>query len=261
MSNYDTTELQRESTGFLLAPTNPPQSTDNADLRQACYNGMAVGDFSAVQLAQGEIIQLDAIAVDVDPGFLQNSLLFPMIPWDDPRRFYFEVVAPMLARDTALAGAEVRDTGTGLHVLLRLDQPIEFHTDDNRRKWSSLVEIIQAVLPSDPNAPGITMVTRPIGSINSKNGRPVTQLADGHPVAVDSILALADRMRREPVKTIFRIWLGTERIKPCPICGKEKGLIARCRDAKCYTCGLIALPQLFDLAYSNRQKGHNECRN
>ena len=257
VSLHDNTDLYGESTGFVLSTSNPPQSTDNVDLRQACYNGMAVGDFSAVQLAQGEIIRLDAIAIDVDPGFLRNSLLFPMIPWDDPRRVYHEIVAPMLARDPALAGAEVRDTGTGLHVLLRPDQPIEFQTEIDRRKWSSLVEIIQAVLPSDPHAPGITMVTRPIGSINSKNCRTVTRVADGYPVAVDSILGLVDRMRRAPAKTIFGIWFGTDRLQPCPICGKGRGLIAKSRNAKCYTCGTIELPQLLDLAYLNRQSGNN----
>src|SRR5690606_39010405 len=99
------------------------------------------------------------------------------------------------------------------------------------------------------------MVTRPIGSINAKNGRTVSQLTDGHPIAVDSILALADRMRRKPVKTIFQIWFGTDRIQPCPMCKKSRGLIAQSRNAKCYTCGTIELPQLFDLAFSSCQEG------
>lgn len=257
MSHNDNTDIPRESTGFPQSNSNPPRSVDDVDLRQACYNGMAVGDFVEVQRAEGEITRLDAIACDVDPSLLQGSPLFPSIPSDDPRRFYLDVVAPMLARDPALAGAEVRDTGTGLHVLLHLDPPIEFQSDTDRRIWSSHVDIIRAALPSDWNAPGITMVTRPIGSINAKNGRTVSRLADGHPVMVDAILGLVDRMRREPAKTIFHIWLGVDRLKPCPICQKRRGLIAQSRNAKCYPCGPIELPQLFDLAYSNRQSGNN----
>ena len=46
------------------------------------------------------------------------------------------------------------DSGSGLHLILRLAPPARFPTEGERSKWAGLVRVIQRVLPSDPNALG-----------------------------------------------------------------------------------------------------------
>ena len=43
-------------------------------------------------------------------------------------------------------------------------------------RWAAAVKIVQCVLPTDPDCPGITALTRPVGSVNGKNGAAVRVL-------------------------------------------------------------------------------------
>lgn len=254
MHTHDTTVDDRKSSKSSLPVIDTSQTTCGVDLRQACYNGMAVGNFAEVQLAQAEIIRLDAITIDLDPDKLRDSPLLGEIPSDDPVEFYERIVKAMLSHDPVLAKSEVRDTGSGLHVLLRFGTPIEFRDETDREKWSAIVQIVQATLPADPHAPGMTMVTRPTGSINSKNDRTVSRLAAGEPVTPEEVIDIADRMRRAPFATTVHILTGGDRIQPCPLCGKGRGIVAKNRHARCYSCGKIDLARLLDVVYAPTNK-------
>jgi hypothetical protein len=165
-------------------------------------------------------------------------------------------VAPWLTRDPALAGAEVRDSGRGLHVLIRFEEPVTFKSAADRDRWSGICEAVQAVLPIDPDQPGLTAVTRPLGSINGKTGRKVTCLKPAEPVPVDAVLRLYERVAREPFGTVAEILLGSRRVTPCPIC-KAAGtsLSALQRVGKCYgACGSVKLEGLYNAFLAPRPK-------
>src|SRR5205823_4305741 len=86
-----------------------------------------------------------------------------------PARFYRQIVAPWLERHPVLMDAEVLCSGRGLHVIPWFANPVEFSTDAERRRWSGIIKAVQAVLPTDPSAPGLTALSRPVGSTNGKN--------------------------------------------------------------------------------------------
>ena len=47
----------------------------------------------------------------------------------------------MLARHPAYARAQVRDTGRGLHAVLRFDPPVTFESDAERERWAAVVKV------------------------------------------------------------------------------------------------------------------------
>jgi hypothetical protein len=108
-----------------------------------------------------------------------------------------------------------------------------------------IVQIIQAALPTDANAPGITATTRALDSINSKNGQKVRRLKNGQKVSTENVVALQQQMCASPFKTLFYTLTGSDRISPCPICGREgTSLVALDHVGKCYGCGKVTLEQL-----------------
>jgi len=113
-----------------------------------------------------------------------------------------------------------------------------------------IIQVVQAALPVDPQAPGITATTRVIGSTNGKNGARVVRLRRGQPVEVDDVLGLYETMLSAPFKTVMTILTGTDRISPCPFCSKpESTLSALDFVGNCYTCGRVTLNQLYDLVF------------
>jgi hypothetical protein len=159
----------------------------------------------------------------------------------------------MLGRHPVLAAAEVRDTGRGVHALIHLDPPVVFTTTGERDKWAAAVEVVQRVLPTDPDAPGLTALTRPVGSINSKTGRAVSVLKTGTPVAPAEVLALAEDVRRTPFRTIVGIVFGPQ-TSPCPICRKpDTRLGVFDKSGVCYGgCGKVKVDRVFDSLYVPR---------
>jgi len=240
----------RESLASGVAPapeTDTVPLTNKVDLREQLFNSGAVGLITEVSFPEANVTQLNAIMTDIDPKMF-NDQIADEATKADPQRFYEYVVRPMLERHPVLAKAQVRASGSGLHVLLHMNPPVVFRSESERSMWSSIVKVIQRILPSDPNAPGITILTRPLGSINSKTGRVVKLLAPGEPVAPDEVMALFNTVREAPVGTIQRIMLGDERISPCPICQKEgSSLSAMDRGARCYGCGKVSLSQVYDV--------------
>src|SRR5205814_1567754 len=123
------------------------------------------------------------------------------------------------------------------------------------KRWSGIVKVIQTALPTDPNAPGITAVSRAIGSVNSKSGATVRLLRAGKPVPVDAILELFGQLRDRPFRTVSQILLGTHRVSPCPICrkpGSALGVLDRV--GVCYgQCGKVNLDRLYDAFLAPQQ--------
>src|SRR5262249_53076581 len=153
-------------------------TTDN-DIRQALFNDQAQGPAARIQVPREGITTLRGILLDLDPDRLvAGNPYFP--PATDPRAFYAGV-NPVLQRHPLARNAEVRATGTGLHLIVWLEPAVELHSEAEQRRWAALVEAVQCSLPTDPQCPGITALTRPVGSGNIKNGATLELLPAGTP--------------------------------------------------------------------------------
>lgn len=234
----------------LPSPPVPDSTTDDAriDLREQLYNNGDCGPIADVQFSKERITKLRGILLDVDPKLFRKSSAIPQIP-DNPEEFYRLVLLLWLSRHPVLTKAEVRCSGTGIHVILWFADPPEFNSDEERRRWEGIVLIVQRVLPADSDQPGITAVTRPIGSINSKNGAKVVQLAAPTTISSEEIISLADQMRGSPFRTLTQIVFDTDRITPCPKCGQPGTHLASHNwNGTCYgSCGKVTLTDLYDL--------------
>jgi hypothetical protein len=226
---------------------------DQVDRREQPYNGRETGPIQRVQLATDNITELHAIVLDLDLHLIRTDCPVP-VTTTGPSEFHKTTLGPMLDRHPALAGAEVRDSGRGVHVIIWFDEPVTFETDGERRRWAGIVEVVQAALPIDPDQPGITTLTRPIGSLNGKTNREVTCLRPGTPVPIAEVLRLYDQMVRSPFRTVMGILLGADRMSPCPVCQAEgTSLSALDQVGRCYgSCGTVKLERLYDLFLAPR---------
>jgi len=231
-------------------------SNAGIDSREALFNRGDVGPIKQVQVSTERICSLRGILYDLDADFFRTSGLLPKVP-SDPTEFYAAVVRPMLNRHPALSKAEVRNSGRGVHVILRFDKPVAFETAGDRERWAGIVEVVQEALPVDPDAPGLTATTRAIGGINGKNGAEVTLLAEGEPVTSDEVLELYDEMIEAPFRTVMRIMVGDVVMEPCPCCGKAgTKLSALDYVGRCYgSCGNVKIERLYDLLLAPRDAG------
>jgi hypothetical protein len=215
------------------------------DVREQLANQRQTGTFAEVQLPQARITALHGILLDFDPGLYEHgNPLFP--PAADPRAF-FEQIAPVLDRHPLARHAEVRVSGSGLHVIVRLGPPVELATDADQRRWAALVKAVQCSLPADPGAPGITALTRPVGSVNSKNGAVVELLRAGKPVEPGEVEAFVARLGEAPFREVVTVLCGGDRVTPCPACRAEGSrLDVLDRVGLCYSCGEVKLAQVLD---------------
>lgn len=225
--------------------TPPDTSATEIDFREALFNGGDVGRITDIQVSTQRITAVDGILFDIDGKLLQKSSLIPEIP-ADPAVFYERVVKYWLQNHSVLSKAEVRNSGTGLHAILRLKPARVIESDQDRIRLSGIIQVVQAALPIDPDQPGITAVTRPIDSINSKNGAHVTRLAAGQPVDFDEIMQLYREMKEAPFRTLLQTLAERDFVAPCPICGKDDSrLTGLARFGQCYgSCGRVSLNRL-----------------
>lgn len=229
------------------------QSSELVDQREQLVNSGDVGPIERVSLPVEMTTSLRGILLDVDPGMFKP-------PWGDsnqvvdPTSFFNRVIEPMLARNAVLAKAEVRVSGRGLHVILRFENPVVFQTDADRRRWAAIVRLVQRLLPTDPDCPGITALTRPVGSVNSKNNSRVESIRAGKSVTEKEILELVAMIQTSRFRTIAQIMFGGGRLTPCPICNKpDSRLDALDCIGKCYgSCGNVKSGQLFDVFLAPR---------
>jgi hypothetical protein len=222
----------------------------NQDLREQLYNERKAGTFAEVQLPLERITTLYGFFFDLDPGLLRpGNPLFP--PGDGPKCF-FDRVRHVLDRHPLARDAQVRATGTGLHLIVGLDPPVQLGTAAAQDRWASYVRAVQMTLPTDPNAPGITGLTRAVGSTNSKNGAVVEVLRAGKPVTPRAVEEFVDRLTRAPFREVASVLLGDTRVSPCPVClgeGSRLGVLDRV--GMCYgACGKLELAQLVDSVYA-----------
>jgi hypothetical protein len=227
-----------------IQETPPDLPTDRIDWRQQLFNKEACGPIQQVSLAEDRIVELKGILLDVDQRLLKAGPLLPEVPID-PVQFYERVLSPLLNHNDVLRRAEVRNSGQGLHVILRPASPIVLNAERDRRKW-------KASLPTDPRAPAIHALTRPIGSLNSKSNSAVTQLAAGEQLPVTEIEAFAHAMRNKPFASVLKNLTGSDHMRPCPICrGDDSDLSALDKVGRCYKkCGTVKLAQLYDCMFA-----------
>src|SRR4051794_13041914 len=105
------------------APIEEPNE-DNVDLRERLYDDGQIGKIAAISTAVDLVTTLNGILLDIDCHIFQSSFCVPEPDLLAPD-FYERYVRPWLNRHPVLHKAQVRFSGTGLHVLLMLDKPIE----------------------------------------------------------------------------------------------------------------------------------------
>jgi len=250
----------------MKAPfTKPSTCTEREDIREQLVNEGRTGHFGHTQVSTERIVKLRGILFDIDPGLLRPGFLLGQISLN-PVELYEQTVKTWLERHPALRGCEVRVSGTGLHVILRFDEPVNLEQERDLQRWKGIVKTVQTALPIDPDQPGITACTRALGSINNKNGKEVFQLAAGQPVAEQQVLQLYEQMRISPFQTVMEIVTGQQQASPCPVCGQhEQTLKAMRMFGSCYgSCGSVSLDQLYDLMLQPRSlpvgKGDHHAR-
>ena len=232
-----------------IAESGPEARRGRPDDREQLYNGGLVGPIREVQLPLERIVRLNAFMYDLDPSLLvPGNPLFP--PDDDPRSFR-ERIRATLDRHPLARHAEVRSSGRGLHAIVRLDPPVELETAADRRRWETMVCSAQCSLPADPRAPGITALTRPVGSVNSKNGSTVRTLSQGRPVDPGEVEVFVRELAGAPFRTVATILLGDDRMAPCPVCrGEGTRLDVMEKLGRCYArCGDVSLEMLLDSVF------------
>lgn len=232
------------------------------DERESLVNECKTGAIEEVALSQGMITRLLCILLDFDLDPLDKAA-FPPGALDSPEAFYEKVLKPLLNREEVFRSAEVRVSGRGLHVIVRLAPSIEFQTATDRERWAAIVQLLQSLLPTDPCCPGITALTRPLGSVNGKNHKVVRSLREGQPVSPERVLELVERVRRAPFETICRLLHGGLTARPCPRCQKT-GSQMRASGTKgdCYHCKsklqIADLLKPFYNALDTRENGGSE---
>lgn len=226
------------------------------DLREQLFNDGLTGPAGMIQLPTERITRLLAFMYDFDPKLLiPENPFFP--PANEPRRFY-EGIKSILDRHPLARHAKILSSGTGLHGIVQLQPPRELKSAADQQKWTTLIRAAQCSLPADPNAPGITSLTRAVGSINSKNGALVEELKPGVPIEPRVVEEFVQELLRAPFRTVAMVLLGDERVLPCPVCrGDRTRLDVLDHFGKCYArCGKVALSQIFDCVLRPFEPAH-----
>lgn len=222
---------------------------ENLDLREQLVNQRQRGSIQTVSIPLVRVTRLHGIMLDFDPDLYdKENPLFEAS--DDPQTFY-DSIRPLLDRHPLARHAEVRSSGRGLHVLIWLEPCVELYSDNDQLRWDALVKVVQRSLPVDPAMPGITAMTRPLGSINSKNGKEVVCLREGEPVPPEAVESFARTLAEKPFLTLTSIHFGQARIAPCPVClGKNSTFTAKEKIGLCYgKCKKVGLSKLMDLPF------------
>lgn len=226
------------------------------DIYEQLVNQRETGPLQTVSISSELITHLHGIMFDIDPKNFHKSNIIPEVPIE-PREFYETVLKAWLGRNPVLSKAEVRISGTGLHVLLWFDQPIVFENEAQRLKWDGIIKVIQAALPIDPDQPAITCLTRVVGSINGKNHGRVESIVAGELITEGEARELQQQLSSQPFKTVLTILCGEDRVLPCPCCEAEGSTLSALEKCGlCYgSCGKISLEAIYDLLLSPRLKG------
>jgi len=215
------------------------------DLREQLFNAGKSGLITEVSIPVRLITQLNGIMMDLDLELFRPSVSIPD-PNVDSSEFYKRYVSKWLDRHPVLAKAEVRSSGRGLHVLLWLARPITFNHESERDRWEAIVRVIQRILPIDANQPGIQALTRPVGSVNSRNNAEVVMLRAGEKVTEADLLSLVEEVGKAPFRSTVEVVFGTA-TSTCPICSSDDTVVRVLdRIGECYVCGKITRAAFLD---------------
>lgn len=242
-------EAAKKDAAKAAGPTADPGAENGAvDERLQLVNDQQRGPIHDVSLPEAAITSLHGILLDFDPDRLCPDIASSKTR-ANPEKLWKRVVRKWLRRHPVFARARVVLSGRGLHVIIRLEPAVVFETEAERQKWAAVVKLVQKLLPTDPDCPGITALTRPVGSINSKNNETVQLLHGGEPVHPDEVLALCAQAAARPFATVVGLLYGGTQISPCPVCrgdGSRLGVLDHV--GMCYGgCGKVGLGQIFDL--------------
>lgn len=241
----------------MIKTTSEPIGSSPAapqfDLREQLVNQCKSGPVTQVSVPKDQVGVLHAIFIDIDIKLLKKGPGIPVLP-ANPTELYERYLAGWTSRHPILERAEIRDSGGGCHVLIWFDEPVHFETVNHRNRWECYVKTIQTMLPSDPDQPGICAMTRPIGSVNSKNGATVTALREGTPIDSEEIVAAFNDLQGHYFRIVHRNLFGSDHTSPCPVCKKEGTTLAALdRHGTCYgSCGTVQLNRLYDVFLTNR---------
>lgn len=240
-----------------------------SDQREALFNSGAVGTFKEVMVQRHGVTLIRGILIEIDGECLRVGKIINGTPADG-FELYDRYVRGWLENHPMLSKAEVRFSGRWLHCILRFADPVEIKSDRRRELWDTVVKAVQRSLPSDPEAPSLLAMTRPIGSVNSKTGRQVELIKAGEPVTELEVLNFAEDLTRRGFATVTQILFGTTTVSPCPICCKADSTLNaaapryRTNDpnitnrGSCYECGKVTLATLVDLVLKGRNEGPDD---
>lgn len=240
----------------------PREQHNDNDERESLVNDRRRGTKYEITPKVEEVTSIHAFMNDLD-----CKILNPKVVGEDcvhsSAVLYAQHVQHWLDRDPVLTKAEVRDSGGGLHVILRLEAPIICNAGE-AVMWDKIARGICNALPGDPNLNGIIALTRPVGANNSKYEPPreVGLLRPGKPVTQAEILDLSRQVTEQPARLWMRLFFGGERAEPCPLCGKAALGVAGHWQCRCYECGRVDAASLVYRFYSpeflnHRKEGHH----
>ena len=123
MKNMNRNERHEPAAKGVGGPAgNRPAGAD--DIREATFNSGEQGPAYAIAKSVDQVTCINCFMIDLDCGILDPNVVGEAATQsaDD---LYEKCVCDWLGRDPVLAKAEVRNTGHGLHILLRLDDKYE----------------------------------------------------------------------------------------------------------------------------------------
>lgn len=204
----------------MLLDSSTCNNIDRNDDRETLCNAALMGPARDIQYAAEEIVELRCVMIDLDPRYLSTSL-----PWGDslgdPRRLWHEHLRPGLTLIGLAEWCEARLSGTGLHLIISFSTPVSIDSNRDRQVWDARIRVLQSLLLGDPHSPGITALTRPVGSINTKNQALVETIHAGQLITAEQFAIVVDQLAAEPARTVMQYVYGTDRVTPCPYCGGD----------------------------------------
>ena len=236
-----------------------------ADQREALFNSGAAGTFKDVMVQRHGVTLIRGILIELDGECLRVGNVIEAMPADG-FELYERYVRGWLENHPLLSKAEVRFSGRWVHCILHFATPVEIKSDRRRELWDTVIKAVQRSLPSDPEAPSLLAMTRPVGSVNSKTGRTVELIKVGEPVTELEVLHFAEDLTRRGFATVTQILFGTTTVSPCPVCCKADSTLHaaaplyRTKDpnitsrGSCYECGKVTLTTLVDLVLKGRDE-------
>jgi len=235
------------------------------DQREALFNSGAVGTFKEVMVQRHEVTLLRGILIEIDGECLRVGNVIDEMPADG-FELYKRHVRGWLDNHPLLRKAEVRFSGRWLHCILNFAAPVEIKSDRRRELWGRVIKAVQRSLPSDPEAPSLLAMTRPVFELTLPTGRTVELIKTGEPVTELEVLHFAEDLTRRGFATVTQILFGTTNVSPCPFCRKADSTLSAAAPlyrtsnpniasrGSCYECGKVTLTALVVLVLKGRDK-------